>query len=93
MTAEGTVGAPTCLQEKENPDLQGKDSNLCCQVKSTQNCLKVRQFERLLAHIFSLQFLVLFARLSVWLITVTDLFLWKLGILIRKIRIGFKSFF
>jgi hypothetical protein len=25
------------LREKENPDLEGKDSNLCCQVKSTQN--------------------------------------------------------
>jgi hypothetical protein len=24
------------LREKENPDLQGKDSNLCCQVKSIQ---------------------------------------------------------
>jgi hypothetical protein len=44
--------------EKENPDLQGKDPNLCCQVKSTKNCLKFRQFEQLLAPIISLQFLV-----------------------------------
>jgi hypothetical protein len=67
------------LREKENPDLQGKDPNLCCQVKSTQNCLKVRQFGQLLAQIFSLQFLVLFARLSVWLTTDTDLFFVEIG--------------
>jgi hypothetical protein len=48
------------LREKENPDLQGKDSNLCCEVKSTQNCLTFLKFGRLLAQFFSLQFLGLF---------------------------------
>jgi hypothetical protein len=67
-------------KEKENPDLQGKDSNLCCQVKSTQNCRKYCKFWRLLAQFFSLQsfyFLVLFCafiRSAYFVITVMDLF-------------------
>jgi hypothetical protein len=84
------------LREKENPDLQGKDSNLCDQVKSTQNCLKFRKIGRLLAQFFF--FIVVSAFLRVYLLGVNrnycyGSFLWNLGIRIRKIRIGLKSFF
>jgi hypothetical protein len=70
------------LREKENPDLEGKDSNLCCQVKSTQSCLEFRKFGRLLAQFLSLQFLVLFCAFIclAWIeATITDIFCGILG--------------
>jgi hypothetical protein len=37
--------------EREDSNPKAKDSNLCCQVKSTQNCLKSSKIGQLLAYL------------------------------------------